>query len=272
MIGKIKNHWMKNFFISSVFVEIIRQNQDYERHALSLLLSLHLFFNKSCFIYNLIALVLYNTNGYDQSVEVFQLIQQQDPYRYESMDILSNIYYVQERKNDLGRLALRCYELDKYIPETQCILGNYYSLVGEHVKSAKHFARCTQIDPEFLAAYTLLGHEFLELKNVERAIDAYNKAVKINPRDYRAWYGLGQAYEMDSHLQYSLEYFKQALYSNFKDSRMWSTIGNLYQKMESHVEAMKCLEKAEALKSFDGVSLYYLGQVYELVGNSQKTL
>ena len=37
--------------------------------------------------------------------------------------------------------------------------------------------------------------------------------------------------------------------------------------MENNVEAMKCLEKAEALKKFDGVNLYYLGQIYELVGN-----
>ena len=29
--------------------------------------------------------------------------------------------------------------------------------------------------------------------------------------------------------------------------------------MENHVEAMKCLEKAEALKKFDGANLYYLG-------------
>jgi hypothetical protein len=40
---------------------------------------------------------------------------------------------------------------------------------------------------------------------------------------------------------------------------MWSTIGNLYQKMENHVEAMKCLEKSEVIKKFEGVNLYYLG-------------
>ncbi len=53
---------------------------------------------------------------------------------------------------------------------------------------------------------------------------------------------------------------------------MWSTLGNLYQKMENNSEASKCLEKAETLKKFDGINLYYLGQVYELLGNKEKTL
>lgn len=53
-----------------------------------------------------------------------------DPYRYENIDILSNILYVKEKRNELGKLAIECFENDKYIPETCCVLGNYYSLIG----------------------------------------------------------------------------------------------------------------------------------------------
>jgi anaphase-promoting complex subunit 8 len=62
-------------------------------------------------------------------------IRNKDPYRFESMDIFSNILYVQERTNELGKLALSCFDIDKHIPETLCILGNYYSLIGEHSKA-----------------------------------------------------------------------------------------------------------------------------------------
>lgn len=114
-----------------------------------------------------------------------------DPFRYENIDILSNILYVKEKQNELGKLAITCFENDKYIPETCCVLGNYYSLIGDHESAAKYFQRAISLDKNFLAAYTLLGHEFLELKNVTSAIQAYNQAVKINKKDFRAWYGLG---------------------------------------------------------------------------------
>lgn len=93
-----------------------------------------------------------------------------DPYRYENIDILSNILYVKEKRNELGKLAIECFENDKYIPETCCVLGNYYSLIGQHKQAAEHFQRAIKLDKNFLAAYTLLGHEFLEIKNVTRAV------------------------------------------------------------------------------------------------------
>lgn len=62
-----------------------------------------------------------------------------DPYRYENIDTLSNILYVKENFNELGKLAISCFENDKYIPETCCVIGNYYSLIGDHIKAAKYF-------------------------------------------------------------------------------------------------------------------------------------
>lgn len=117
-------------------------------------------------------------------MELFQTSLIQDPYRYENIDILSNILYVKEKQNELGRLAITCFTNDKYIPETCCVVGNYYSLIGDHMKAALYFSRAIDLDKNFLPAYTLLGHEYLELKNVTKAIEAYNRAVRINKRDY----------------------------------------------------------------------------------------
>ena len=52
------------------------------------------------------------------------------------MDLLSNILYVKENNNELGRLAMSCFENDRYTPETYCVLGNYHSLIGDHIKAA----------------------------------------------------------------------------------------------------------------------------------------
>ena len=106
----------------------------------------------------------HNLSDYDSALEFFFQCLANDPYRLEHMDVLSNILYVKERHNELGKLALRCFEIDKYSPETCCVLGNYYSLIGEHPLAANQFKRAISLDKSFLAGYTLLGKFYIFAK------------------------------------------------------------------------------------------------------------
>lgn len=215
---------MKNFFSMTLLNEFIKTHQSFEIYCYDICQGLLSFFNTSCYLLNVFAVLFHNLSNYDHSLVFFQKIQALDPFRYENLDILSNILYVKEKQNELGKLAISCFENDKFLPETNCVLGNYFSQIGKHEKAVKYFQRAILLDRNFLAAYTLLGHEYLELKNITQAILAYNTAVKINKKDYRAWYGLGQAYELQSHQEFALYYFLQALKSNPRDSRMWNAI------------------------------------------------
>ena len=116
------------------------------------------------------------------------------------------------------------------------------------------------------------GHEYLELKNLASAIEAYNSALRVNKRDYRAWYGLGQAYELQNQLHFAIYYFQQTLLSNPKDSRMWNAIGNCFEKMDFKDEAEKCYSRGEALEDHEGISLFQLGKMYDLMGKTKKAV
>ena len=272
ILGKIDNHWMKNFFACGLFIENIRTHENYETYCYDICYGLWIFFDKSCYLLNILAVLFHNLSNYENSMDFFQKILLLDPYRYENIDILSNILYVKEKQNELGRLAINCFENDKYIPETCCVLGNYYSLIGDHPKAALYFQRAIKLDRNFLAAYTLLGHEFLEIKNVTSAIEAYNSAVQINRKDFRAWYGLGQAYELQNHFEFALYYFLEALKSNPRDSRMWNAIGQCYERLGKDMESSKCLEKAETFKDHEGISLFQLGKMYDLLDFKEKAV
>jgi anaphase-promoting complex subunit 8 len=272
VLGRIDNHWMKNFFASSLFIENIRTHENYENYCYDICYGLWIFFDKSCYLLNMLAVLFHNLSNYENSMDFFQKILILDPFRYENIDILSNILYVKEKQNELGRLAINCFENDKYLPETCCVLGNYYSLIGDHPKAALFFQRAIALDRNFLAAYTLLGHEYLEIKNVTSAIEAYNSAVQINKKDFRAWYGLGQAYELQNHFDFALYYFLEALKSNPRDSRMWNAIGNCYERLGKESEATMCLEKAETFKDHEGISLFQLGKMYDLLNYQDKAV
>jgi len=272
VLSKIKNHWMKNFFSLNILLENVRTHERYEHYCYDICCGLLAFFSNSSYLLNLLAVLFHNISDYESSLDFFNKIFFLDPFRSENLDILSNILYVKENQNDLGKLSLNCFENNKYCPETCCVLGNYYSLIGDHTKAAIYFKRAISLDRNFLAAYTLLGHEYLELKNIASAIEAYNDAVQINSKDFRAWYGLGQAYELQNHLEFALYYFLQALKANPRDSRMWNAVGNCYKKMENHNVASKCLEKAESLKDQEGISLFQLGKMYDLLNLHKKAV
>ena len=46
-----------------------------------------------------------------------------DPYRLDDMDILSNMYYVNGQRTELAHLAHHCTQIDRFRVETCCVVG-----------------------------------------------------------------------------------------------------------------------------------------------------
>lgn len=131
----------------------------------------------------------------DRAIEIFQTLQEVDPYRLENMDTYSNLLFVKELKTEMAQLAHKAVSINKYCPETCCVvgklialvvltifnfyifLGNYYSIRSDHQMAIVYFQRALKLNPKYLSAWTLMGHEFMELKNTNAAIQSYRKAV-----------------------------------------------------------------------------------------------
>lgn len=64
----------------------------------------------------------------DKAIATFENIQEQDPYRLENLDILSNILFVKDMKKELAFLAHRAVEINRYRPETCCVVGKATSM------------------------------------------------------------------------------------------------------------------------------------------------
>lgn len=81
VFGKLRNHWMKNFWVGSFFLEKFKFEQCIEINSVLLC-----FFRKSNYIYNQIAHAFYNQQDYDNSLEWFGQLLRIDPFRYENLD------------------------------------------------------------------------------------------------------------------------------------------------------------------------------------------
>lgn len=177
---------MKNFYLASFYLEIHQEKISIELNA-----ALFRYFPESVYLKNQIAHASYQSQEYLVAIDYFKQLLKADPYRYENLDLYSNILYIKENFCELANLAFNVFHHDKYRPEACCTVGNYYSLRGDHHKAVIYFQRAIKLDKKYLSAWTLMGHEYLELKNTNAAIESYRTAVDIDNSDFRAWYGLG---------------------------------------------------------------------------------
>ena len=271
-LSRINDHWMKNFYFACLMLENLKIQKTYEEYCFGSVIGLFCFFRESVYLMNQLAHIFYHNQDQQISLEIFEILLKKDPYRTENLDTYSNILYVKEKHQELGALAVHCFENNKYCPETCCVVGNYHSLISEHEKAISFFKKALELDRNFLSACTLIGHEFLEMKLIPNAIDAYNSALNIDPKDFRAWYGLGQAYELQNLIQFSLNYFSKAVKSRPRDYRMWTALAINYQRLERNEEATRCYEHSEFYKDIEGIALFNLGKMYNVLGYEEKAV
>ncbi|XP_013103699.2 cell division cycle protein 23 homolog [Stomoxys calcitrans] len=256
-------HWMRHFFVAHTYIEMYLNDEGLKAYEELQAAG----FRKCVYVTSQMALAYHNKRDVDKAIEIFQDLQEADPYRLDNMDTYSNLLFVKELKTEMAQLAHKAVGINKYRPETCCVIGNYYSIRCDHQMAIMYFQRALKLNPKYLAAWTLMGHEFMELKNTNAAIQSYRKAVEVNKRDYRAWYGLGQAYEILKMHYYSLYYFKIAHQLRPYDSRMLVALGETYEKLEKCQNAIKCYSKACDVGDIEGIAMYKMANLHEKLGD-----
>ncbi|KAF4526395.1 hypothetical protein B566_EDAN012685 [Ephemera danica] len=256
---KLPDHWMKNFFLGHMYLELQMNEEALEIYEFLQLNG----FSRNSYVLAQIALAYHNRREVDTAVEMFRQLTQDDPYRLENMDTYSNLLYVKEMRAELSHLAHHVTEVDKYRAETCCVIGNFYSLRSEHQKAVQSFQRALRLRPSFLSAWTLMGHEYMELKNINAAMRCYRQAIEVDRLDYRAWYGLGQAYEILKMPQFSQYHYKKAQALRPNDSRMLIALGEANEKVNKPFDALKCYYKARNVGDTERTALLKLAKLYE---------
>jgi anaphase-promoting complex subunit 8 len=227
-------------------------------------------FGGSPYLLSQYAICSYHTREFAEAKTILQDLHRHMPYRLDSMDIYSNILYVNEDSVALSQLAHTAVVVDKYRAETCCIVGNYYSLKQQRAKAIQYFQRALRMDRNFTSAWTLMGHEYVEWKRTPKAMEAYRRAVQITPTDYRAWYGLGQTYELLNMNMYALYYYKQAAQLRPYDARMWCSVGTSYAQLKRTADAIRSFERAVLLDEREGVATQKLAALYRQELDTEK--
>jgi len=227
-------------------------------------------FGGSPYLLTQYAVVQYHLREFSSAKRLLEDLHDHMPYRLDSMDVYSNILYVQEDSVTLSHLAHTAVQVDKYRAETCVIVGNYYSLKQMRAKAIQYFNRALKVDRSFTSAWTLMGHEYVEWKQTANAIEAYRRAVQVSPMDYRAWYGLGQTYEFLNMHMHALYYYKRAVQLRPYDARMWCALGTTFAQLHRTADAIRAYERALQQGDTEGVATQKLAALYKQEDHVEK--
>ncbi|KAE8694567.1 Anaphase-promoting complex subunit 8 [Hibiscus syriacus] len=103
----LSNHWMKEFFLASVYQELRMHNESLSKYE-----NLHVTFTFSNYIQAQIAKAQYSLREFDQVEVIFEDLLRNDPYRVDDMDTYSNVLYTKEYFSALSYLAHRLMPID----------------------------------------------------------------------------------------------------------------------------------------------------------------
>jgi len=67
-----------------------------------------------------------------ESAAYFEQLEKRDPYRIETMDVYSNVLFLENNISKLTFLAHRMSDIDKYRTETCCAIGVWEEMKGKN--------------------------------------------------------------------------------------------------------------------------------------------
>lgn len=267
----LPNHLFKVFFYHMMRLELdIPDNEPlYSIGSKETKFFVEKYFKTSLFIKTLTAKSLgYQSSKYNEAMEIFSQIRQEDPYRVDAMEVYSNLLYVGKMRKELAKLAYEIERVDPFTSEANSCIANSFSAREQHTKAIVYFTRALRLNPDHLNSWTLIGHEYLEMKSIEKALQAYRFAISINKRDCRAWLGLGNTVETNQsspnittpNYEPCLYYYSQVGKYRPKDHIMFMAMGSIYEKMGNLKEAIACVRRAGP------EGLQRLANLYEQIG------
>nr|KIR87804.1 anaphase-promoting complex subunit 3 [Cryptococcus tetragattii IND107] len=186
----------------------------------------------------------YEIANYVMARRAFTFLQQQEPYRMQSMEQFSTLLWHLTDLPALSYLSQSLISISRTSPQAWIAVGNCFSLQKDHDEAMRCFRRATQLDEGCAYAWTLCGYEAVEMEEYERAMAFYRTAIRTDARHYNAWYGMGLVYLKTDRPRYAEHHFRRAVEINPTNPVLLCCVGMALEKSDDVVQALHFYERA----------------------------
>ncbi len=127
-------------------------------------------------------------------------------------------------------------------------LGNALAEAGETVRAVEVYGAILAMDAACGHAWNNLGNIFVGLKDMEGALACFQNAVRLLPDEATAHYSFGRALALVGRETEALEHLSQACALDPDRPDAWITLGNVHQYLGQWDAALRCFDRALALR------------------------
>jgi superkiller protein 3 len=197
-----------------------------------------------------LGLAYLKTNHPKEAAEQFARSMIADPHDAKTLELLAYAHFA------MGEFALAAYEAGLVHnaspddPSAALLLGSSY-LRLEMYKSAMPLILGSLSQAKTAGAYMVLGEAFLGVKAWHQALEAFLNAAELDPSLRGIYCDEGEAYMAIGQLDKGAAAFKQELARDPNDFDANYFLGRLERINNHEADAMKYLEKANALRPGD---------------------
>jgi tetratricopeptide (TPR) repeat protein len=109
-----------------------------------------------------------------------------------------------------------------------------------------------------------------QMEDFTSAIKCYSDFIDENPYSFTAWYNLGNAYSKSENFDKAIWAYDYCLLINEDFSPAYFNLGNAYLSEEKYLLSIQNFERCIELDGEDGLTLCYLGECNEQLGNLEE--
>jgi eukaryotic-like serine/threonine-protein kinase len=171
-----------------------------------------------------------------------------------------------------GREYRRAIELNPGYVTGHAWYGTYLAAMGQHDQAIAEGKRAQELDPLSLITSAALARPFYNARRYDDAIAQSKKTFEIDPRYHRAFYWLGLAYEQKSMFDQAVAAFHQAIIYSDSVPLYVAAAGHAYAAAGRRPQALKVLQRLEALSSKSYVSAFDIALIHLGLGDMDRAV
>ena len=170
----------------------------------------------------------------------------------------------------------------KYFTEALCVaeqedkdeifvdLAMEYEAARDFKNAVRILNQALEANPANEVAIYELAFCYDQMEDFTSAIKCYSDFIDENPYSFTAWYNLGNAYSKSENFEKAIWAYDYCLLINEDFSPAYFNLGNAYLSEEKYLLSIQNFERCIELDGEDGLTLCYLGECNEQLGNLEE--
>ncbi len=149
-------------------------------------------------------------------------------------------------------------------------LAMEYEAARDFKNAVRILRQALELNPNNEVAIYELAFCYDQMEDFDSAIKCYSDFINENPYSFTAWYNLGNAYSKSENFEKAIWAYDYCLIINEDFSPAYFNLGNAYLSEEKYLLSIQNFEKCIELDGEDGLTLCYLGECNEQLGNLEE--